>query len=486
MANSLKRAGFSGVSWTLTERIIQQVFKILLTVFLARLLSPTDYGLVGVLSIFTAISTLLINGGYSHALILSKENNQNLESSVFFYISLMAIVVYLGFSFGSQLISTFFADTIYTLLIPLYFLSYLLNGFAIVPYSILSRNLNFKFLTIINSVSYILSGFLALVFAFMGFGVWALVVQNISQSAVRTLLSFYFSKWRPTFFFSFSDITLIRKYSSKLTISGIINLISENIFTILIGKYYSMADLGYYTQGKRLFDIPTMTLNGLVQNVSFPILARTKLDIDLLNSYKKIIKVTTYVSTALTFYILVSSHEMIAVLLSPKWMGSEIYLQILALVGLTANARLINSNAFKIKNKLNTFLKITVIQQVIKIVLLFTLVQYGVIYVALVEAFSVTFSYIVIISYSERIIAYKMRDQLTEMGKNILFMIPSVFVYMAFQQINDIYVVFFFGSIGYFVTLFIVSNWIKDEASLMIKEFVLYYINKITKVKSFH
>ena len=244
---SLKQKAVSGLLWSFIDSSARLGIQFIIGIILARLLSPKEFGLVGMLTIFIAVSQSFIDSGFSQALIRKKDPSQEDYSTVFYFNMATAIICFFILFFCSGLISRFFKEPQLKPLVQVLGLSLVINAFAIIQQTILTRRIDFKLQTKISVISSILSGIVAVWMAFAGYGVWSLVIKTLTMYAITSILLWSWNRWRPVLVFSIHSFKELFSFGSNLLISGLIDTIFRNVYYLVIGKSFSAQELGYYT-----------------------------------------------------------------------------------------------------------------------------------------------------------------------------------------------------------------------------------------------
>ena len=271
--SSLKQKTLSGVLWSCVERFSVQGIQFVIMVIMARILLPSDYGMIGMLAIFIAIAQTLIDSGFSNALIQKKDRSEIDYSTVFYFNIAVGIVLYFILFFSSPLIARFYNTPELTGLTRVLALNLFINSLAVVQRAILSIKIDFKTQAKASFSAAIISGIVGIVMAYTGFGVWSLAVQTVLNAFVNTVLLWIFSKWIPLKVFSFESFKKLFTFGSKLLASGLLDTIYRNIYTIVIGKKFASTDLGYFTRADQFAQFPSSNLTGIIQRVTFPVLS---------------------------------------------------------------------------------------------------------------------------------------------------------------------------------------------------------------------
>lgn len=379
MGASLKQKTVSGVTWTAIDKVGNYGIQFIISIIIARLLDPSDYGVIALVMVFVAILAVFVNSGFSQAIIQKKDITPQEISTVFFFNLAMSVSLYGLLYLSSPLIAHLFDMPTLTPILRVLGSVLIINSLSIVQIAILTKALRFKQQAVVHLAALFFSGAVGLSMAFSGYGVWALVGQSLVNAAAQTVAYWLTNRWRPLLHFALRDIARLWGFSSKLLVSSLIDTLYRHLQTILIGKFYSARDLGFYTQGHRFPDLVAMNATGIVQRVSFPVLATIQEDnVRLRIAYKRIIdSVVFFVFPALLLMSAVA-RPLIEVLLTAKWLPAVPYLQVLALASMLYPLHAINMNICMVKGRSDIFLKLEIIKKTIGLTLTLAAIPFGV------------------------------------------------------------------------------------------------------------
>ncbi len=379
MSESLSQQTISGVFWSALERIGSLGIQFIITIIIARILTPGDYGLIGMLSIFTALGAVILDSGFGQALIRKKEVSQVDYCSVFYTNLVLGVLIYLVLFFCAPLIASFFHSPELKQVSRFVFLVFPINSLGLIHNTIINRNINFKILAKVSVLSALGSGVFGVFFAYLGFGVWTLVYQTILFYTFNTILLWIFNKWRPSLLFSFQAIKSLFAFSMSLMSTGVIIVVFNNIYTLIIGRYYPVAQVGFYSQAKRFQDLPTQTLTGVIQRVTFPVLSIIQDDaLRLKAGYQRIIKLTIFLNTPIMLGLIVISHNLFLLLLTEKWLPAVPYFQLLCIYGVLFPLHSINVNILNVRGQGKILLTLEIIRRILLIVAIILTINHGV------------------------------------------------------------------------------------------------------------
>lgn len=333
--SSLKDQTISGLIWTSLERFGTMGISFITNLILARLLSPDDFGTIGMLAIFIMLSNTFVEGGFGAALIQKKNPTQTDYSTVFYWNVFLSVVLYGILFIGSPFIADFFNNNSLCTILRVQALILIPNSLSVVHANILRKQLQFKVLARMYLVPAFLGASCGVVMAYCGFGVWSLVAYQLVNSVCLTIMLWFNHKWVPAFAFDLKAFRQLFSYGGFLLVSSLLNTLMENIQGLLIGKNFSASTMGYYTQAKKLQDIPVTTLSSITSQVTFPVFSKINDDMDTLNSaHRRILKTLNFLVFPLMIMLIAVAEPLFIVLFSEKWINSIPLFKILCLSGL--------------------------------------------------------------------------------------------------------------------------------------------------------
>ncbi|MEG1555441.1 MAG: lipopolysaccharide biosynthesis protein [Bacteroidales bacterium] len=425
MSETLKQKAVKGMGWSFLENTANLGVTFIVGLILARLLSPAEFGIIGIITIFISISNTIVDSGFSNALIRRNDANEVDYSTVFYFNIGLSILLYFLLFFLAPAISVFFNQPSLTKLIRVMGLVLIVNAFSIIQNTILIKKVDFKKLTKISLLSSFCGGALGLTMAFSGFGVWSLVGQQLSRQLINTILLWIYNQWLPIFQFSYIRFKSLFSYGSKLLIASLIDSIYNQLYSIIIGKFYKASDLGQYTRAQQFCNIFSNNLSSIVQRVSYPVLSSIQQEeTRLKNGFKKTIKSTMLVSFLVMFGLAAIAKPLIVILIGEKWLPSVYYLQILCFSGMFYPFHAINLNILQVKGRSDLILKLEIIKKIIAVVPIVLGVFYGIVtmlwsgfFVNIIAVYMNTY-------YSKKLINYSLQEQLRDILP--FFMISSM------------------------------------------------------------
>lgn len=411
----------SGLKWGGVEKFSTYGVQFLLSIVMARLLSPADFGVVGMISIFLALSTIFIDSGFAVALIRKQDATDTDFSSVFYFNILLSLLLY-GVLFAlAPAIASFYDTPILCRITRVLGLTIIVTSLTIVQRARVTREIRFNVHAKVTFTAASVSGIAGIVAAYAGFGPWALVLQLMLASVLTSALYWYFSSWRPSGKFSLGTIRSMFSFSSKLLVGTLLLVVYNNIYQLVIGKCFSMAQVGYFTKANSYANLPNDAIGRTINNVALPALARIgENDAELLGYYRRMLRGTACVLFPIMGAIVALAEPGVRLVLTEKWMPAVPLLQILAAATLMAPIRMINQNVYHIKGRSDVYLKTEVINKVLITLLLAATIPLGI--RAICWGF-LAVSYIqffVNARYNSRLVGYHLRRQLADIGAPLL------------------------------------------------------------------
>lgn len=376
---SLKQKTISGLLWSFMDSFATQGITFIVGIILARLLSPREFGLIGMITVFIAISSSFINSGFGNALIRKQDCTEKDFSTVFYFNLVMGGLFFWILFFSAPAISRFFNEPQLKHIVQVLSFVLIIDSLTIIQRTILTKRIDYKLQTKISIISSIISGTVGLTMAFNGFGVWSLVARQISQQTMNSFLLWIWNQWRPIFVFSTKSFQQLFSFGYKLLISGLIDTLYTNLYYMVIGKYFSAQELGYYTRADQFKSLPSSNLQRIIGRVSYPVLASIQNDtLRLIESYRKLIRSSMFISFVLMLGLAAIARPMILSLIGEKWEPSIIYLQLLCFVGMFYPLHALNLNMLQVKGRSDLLLRLEIIKKVIAIPIILIGIMFGI------------------------------------------------------------------------------------------------------------
>jgi len=376
--SSLKVKTLRGLFWSSIERFSLQGVQFIINIIMARLLLPADYGLVGMLAIFLSISQVFIDGGFGDALIQKKDRSIQDYSTAFLCNVYIALFFYLLLFVTAPYIACFYNAPQLVLVTRIIALSLLLNSCYAVCRTKLTIEVNFKTISKSSLIAAALSGTIGIIMAYHGFGVWSIVGQTLLNSIFSLGLFYYFSKWKVIFIFSKVSFKNMWNFGFKLMISNLIHNIYINMYSVVIGRYFSASQLGYYTRAEQFASFPASNFSMIISRVMFPILSELQDDnAKLKRVYEKYLRISTCIIFPLMVGLIVLASPLISVILTDRWSEVTILLQILAFAWMFDHISAINLGVLYVKGRSDVVLRLEYVKKTTAIIILLISISFG-------------------------------------------------------------------------------------------------------------
>jgi O-antigen/teichoic acid export membrane protein len=474
--SSLKQKTVSGLIWSFVDTMAGQGITFVVGIILARLLSPREFGLVGMITVFIAVSESFINSGFSSALI-RKKNCTNTDYSTVFYFNLASGILFFILLYASApAISVFFNEPELTAIVQVMGVVLIIDSLTIIQRTILTKRIDFKLQARISVIASIGSGIVAIAMAFNGFGVWALVAQRIVKQALNSLFLWVWNRWKPLLVFSARSFKELFGFGSKLLISGLIDTLYRNVYYLIIGKFFSARELGFYTKAEEFNRLPSQNLNSIISRVTYPVLSTLQDDIPRLrNNYQKLIRSVMFITFILMLGMAAVAESMIHTLIGAQWEPAIIYLQMLCFVGMMYPLHALNLNMLQVQGRSDLFLKLEVIKKIIAIPTIVFGIFFGIKMMIAGMMVNTLIAYYLNSYWSGVKIGYSFKQQVKDILPSFfLALAMGVAVYLLgellpFSYLVNLIIQILFGAI--FIVLFCEAT--KFEDYVFLKELVL-------------
>ncbi len=471
--------------WSFAERFGYLFLQFVTNIILARLLTPADFGLIGMMLVFVALSLTFIDGGFGAALIQKKVPDNNDYSTVFFINIGLAILLYILLFLFSGNISTFYNQPQLTNLLKVLGIILIIDSFGIVQNNILIKNISFKKIAKIKITAAFIACITAIIFAYKGFGVWSLIIQYILNSTIRSFLLWLSTTWRPAFLFSSVSFKELFGFGSKLLAARFISELYIHMQALVIGRLFSSADLGFYTQAKQLQQIPVQSLATVVNSVTFPIYSSLQDDKEKLkDGVRKSLKSVVFINFPLMIFLTVVAKPLIILLYTDKWLPSVPYFQVLCIgFGMLLIVHNLNLSLLKSVGRSDWVLWLEIIKKIIGILLIIVGIKLfgimGILYALTINSFLEFF----LNAYcTGKAINYGIRLQIKDLTPTLLISAASgLFSYLFLNNLNiNSHILFLiFCLMIYFGTYLAFSYFLKIEALRTYLQIAFEYLNKI-------
>jgi len=415
MGESLKKRTLNGVSWSFVDNLAGSGISFLVGLVLARLLSPSEFGIIGMITIFIALSNSIVDSGFSSALVRKLDAEKKDYDTVFIFNLIVSIFLYVLLFLSAPAISRFYKEPQLISVTRAVGLVLICNAFGIIQRTMLIKAVDFKTQANISIIASLGSGIIGIGMAIYGFGVWSLVAQQVSRQFLNSLFLWVFNSWRPSFQFSKQSFKELFGFGSKLLVSGLIDTTYKNIYYLIIGKFYTPAQLGQYTRAEQFNSVFSSNLTSVVQRVSYPVLSSIQNEDErLLAAYRKVIKSTMLVTFACMLGMAAVAKPMIVILIGEKWLPAATYLQIMCFAGMLYPLHAINLNILQVKGRSDLFLKLEIIKKAIAVFPILFGIFLGIEYLLLAQVITSFIAFFLNSRYAEPLINYPTLQQIKD------------------------------------------------------------------------
>ena len=478
--NSLKTKAILGVSWSAIDNIASSGISFLVGIVLARILSPTEFGVLGMLAVFIAVSNTIVDSGFSNALIRKIDTKEIDYNTVFYFNLLLGVVLYIILFFCAPAISRFFHEPVLIPVTRVMGTVLIINAISIIQRTLLVKKVDFKTQTKISLIASIVSGVIGIGMALGGLGIWSLVGQQVSRQLLNTILLWLFNTWRPAREFSKQSFKELFGFGSKLLVSGLIDTIYKNIYYLVIGKFYSAQQLGQYTRAEQFDTVFSSNLTGVVQRVSYPVFSSIQDEADRLKqAYRKVIKTTMLVTFALMLGLAAIAKPLILCLIGIKWLPAVVFIQIICFSEMLYPLHALNLNMLQVKGRSDLFLKLEIIKKIIAILPISLGIFYGIEFMLWGSVFINFVAYFLNSYYSAQLINYSTWTQIKDIIPTFIVSFVVAAAMWSITLLNyPIYITLTFQCVLGLLMAFIIYELIKLPEYLELKDIALSVIKR--------
>ena len=483
MAESLKKKTVKGVGWSAFDNTIRYGVTFVVSIILARLLSPEDYGLIGISAIFTTICQTVINGGFVSALIRKVDATEEDYNTAFITNFGVSIILYILLFFCTPLISKFFERPELISLIRVTSIGLIIGALALVQRSRLTKRIDFKTQAKITLIASITSGIVGIIMAFLGFGVWALVAQSLTSHTMDTIFLWKFNKWIPKLHFSRKSFNYLFGYGWKMMASNLLSIVWGELYQLVVAKFYAPATLGQYTRAKHFSGIMSKNLTNVIQRVSYPVLSSIQEDkTRMVAAYRKIIKTTMFVSANGLLFLGAISEPLIYCLIGPKWHMASVFLPIICFPSSLYPLHAINLNMLQVQGRSDLFLGLEIIKKCIGIGPLLVGAFVGIIPMLFTSVATNIIAFFLNSYYSGKLLNYSSWMQIKDVAHSYkIAIIVALSVYFIKFLPLSFWIILPVQIITGITVFFLICNYFQSEEYGEFKAMILPITKKLTK-----
>lgn len=479
---SLRDSAVKGVIWTSVGSVGAGILNFVLTMVMARLLTPADFGLLELLAIFTVLSEVFIDSGFSQAVIRDQKASQDDLTSVFYFNLIVAALIYIGLFFSAPFIANFYHEEKLVDLSRFVFLTILFHSCSIIQNAIYTKQLAFKAVSVVALSSILISGSISILLALNGWGVWALAFNMVFFAFLKMLFIWIISKWRPSLKISARSIRKYFKFGVNLLVQGLVDKFVTNLESLLIGRFYTKYELGYFSQARKLDSYIYSTASSVIQKVTYPILAKVGSDeVRLKQGYRQVLGITMYTMMPILVFTMSSASYLLYCILGSQWIPSVPYLIIWCLCGLMVTFYSIFINVFLVKNQTRKLLKLSILKSIIRLFVIFLLIRISVFFLMIGILIATMIATIIYVYYGGKLISYSFSEVYSDLRKTIISsIIAGMFVYSIpiFAPISSQYVIFAIQLVVMTSIYLISSILMKNESLIELKRLLSAVLSK--------
>jgi O-antigen/teichoic acid export membrane protein len=437
----------NGVIWSAIERFCVQGVSFLLTLVIARLVTPNEYGLIAMLSIFMAVAQTFIDSGFGNALIQKKDRTEVDYSTVFYFNSAVAILLYLVLFACSPLIADFYNQPELTYVTRLVGLNLILMSLSIIQRTRLCIELDFKSQTKVSLISVIISGAVGIITAYKGWGVWALVIQSLVNNFLQTVLLWFVAHWHPLLVFSKESFRTLFAFGSKLLVSGLLHTIYLNLYSLVIGKFYNASDVGYYNRAYSISQYPSTNIVVILTRAIYPVQCGHQDDDEwLVTTFVSYLRIACFIVFPLMCLLAIIAEPLVLVVLTEKWLPAATLISILSIAYMWYPILVINNQMLKVKGRSDLFLRAEIIKKIVAVGILIATIPWGVAWLCIGVVIYNLFDMWLIIWYVRKLLPLGYR--------------------MQFKALLPIFTLTTLASIGSYFAMVVSSYWLDSTSNL--------------------
>ncbi|MVO07728.1 oligosaccharide flippase family protein [Flavobacterium sp. TP390] len=418
---SLKNIALKGIVWSFLQLSSNQIISFSVNIVLARLLMPKDFGLIAMLSVFIGIGNALINSGLSSSLIRSEEIDEEDYTTVFYFNLLGSFMIYSLFFIAAPYIAKFYEQDLLITIIRVYGLTFIINAFSTIQTTRLTKLMDFKTQMKVSVPSLIVSGTLGICLANLNYGVWSLVYMAICQSIISSIQLWYWAKWKPLWCFKKNKFKKHFKFGTNLLFSSVLDILYSSSYTIIIGKFFAPAQVGYFNRADTLQMLPVGNISTIITKVSYPLFSTIQNDnIKLKQVYKRIMEMVLYLVVPILLIMSALAEPLFRFLFTDKWLPAVPYFRILCLTGILYPIHSYNLQILKVKGRSDLFFKLEIIKKIIMTIVLIISFQYGIYGLLYGSIITSVIAFFINTHYSGKFLNYTAWEQFKDLLPTIL------------------------------------------------------------------
>ena len=484
--NNMKNKVILGLIWKLIEKTGAQGIQFIISIILARLLLPEEYGIIALITIFLNIANIFIQSGFSSAIIQKKEVDEVDCDSVFYFNLIISIIAYFILYMLSPIISDFYKNPILSSVLRVQSITLIIGGLNAIQNAIIQRKMQFKKLFIVSLVAIIIQGLVGIFMAYKNYGVWSLVISNLVGSIVTTIILWFITSWRPKLNFSIIRLKSMFKFGSRLLLSSLIDIIYNNLYSLIIGKKYDQEMLAYYNRGQNIPNILVTNINSSIDGVLFPALSTYQDDKKGMKMLvRRSIVTSSFIVFPIMFGLFAISKPLTIILLTDKWIDSVPFMKLSCIMYAIWPIHTANLQAIKAMGRSDVFFKLEVIKKILGIVIIVITIPFGV-YAMMIGCVINSILCTFINAYpNKHLLEYDYFQQIKDILPSLILSIAMSIIISCISifDLSNFVIILLKMILG--ICVYVLGAWIfKFECFLYIINNIKYYINKSRKSKS--
>lgn len=466
---SLKKSATSGFAWTFAQQFGHQIIGFFVSLILARILLPEEFGLIGMIAILIGLGRALFQSGMTQSLIRAESCDNDDYSTVFYSNFIFACIIYVAFYFIAPYVAEFYRRSVLVHIIRLYSIIFIINSFSAVQFAKLTRDLNFRIQAFIEIPSTVIGGAVGIVMAYMDYGVFSLVWAQVASSIASTVQVWIYTRWIPYFRFLSSKFQIHFNFGYKIAISSMLDVLFKNSYILVIGKFYSAMQVGFYTRAETMKQLPVNNVSSTLSKVTLPLISRINNDdTRLKNVHTQILEVIIFIVAPILIFAAILAEPLFRFLFTAKWLPAVAYFQILCMTGILSPVQTYNLNLLKAKGRSDLFLKLNIVEKLTILISLIIGYQFGLYGILFSQVFVSIVIFYINAFYTNKLINYSALDQIKTIAPAItLTIVCGLFVYyldLMLSKENDLLRIISGAGAG--GALYLLGSWIFKMKSL--------------------
>lgn len=469
------------VLWSSFEKISQQGIQFVVGIIMARLLTPEDYGLVGMVMVFISFSMLFVDGGLTTALIAKKDSSEKDYNTVFLFNIGVSLTIYILLFLGAPLIASFYGIDKLVSIIRVLSIVVIISSLSAIQFTQLNIRMEFKELALVSVPAVIIAGICGIISAYSGFGVWSLVVYQLVLVSTRLFIVVVINRWMPNFIFNTESFRELFGFSSKLLASSIIDKIYMNAFPLVIGKFFSSEVLGIYSRGEQFGKMPVGITGDVLNRVTLPYMSSIQDDnLKLKDLYRKYILTSSFVIFYILVLVVVCAKPLVLVLLTEKWLEVVPIMQLLCVAVMLDHIGTLNRNLLYVKGRSDWALKLEIIKKTISIVIFIISVKWGIIGICIGQLIYGLIAPALNSHYTKRLIGLSLWSQYNCFVNLFLIAIASAIIpWFLLESFDSYFVQIIVGGFSFTIIYIVLNFFFRTSALSMIYAMTKKWANKI-------